>query len=70
MSTAISPTLPDQCTFWHLAFVAHGSFWFGATLPIAFDGWVSIPFSSTGREIQIGYNLQKWLFGGRSSFAP
>ena len=30
MSTAISPTLPDQCTLLHLAFVAHGSIWFGS----------------------------------------
>lgn len=28
MPTAISPALPDRCTLWHSAFVAHGSPWF------------------------------------------
>ena len=30
--TAISPALPDRCTLWHSAFVAHGSTWFGSEL--------------------------------------
>ena len=48
--TAISPTLPDRCTLWHSAFVAHGSIWFGSeALPIAFESGSSLPFSSTGR---------------------
>ena len=53
---------------WHLLRTAQSGL--EAALPIAFDGWVSIPFSSTGREIQIGYNLQKWFLGGRGSLAP
>ena len=64
------PPYPTNAPFgiWHLLRTAHSGL--KATLPIAFDGWVSIPFSSTGREIQIGYNLQKWFLGGRGSFAP
>ena len=64
------PSYPTNAPFgiWHLLRTAQSGL--EAALPIAFDGWVSIPFSSTGREIQIGYNLQKRFFGGRSSFAP
>lgn len=64
------PPYPTNAPFgiWHLLRTAQSGL--EAALPIAFDGLVSIPFSSTGREIQIGYNLQKWFFGGRSSFAP
>lgn len=43
------PPYPTNAPFgiWHLLRTAHSGL--EAALPIAFDGWVSIPFSSTGR---------------------
>lgn len=66
--TAISPALPDRCTLWHSAFVAHGSTWFGSeALPIAFESGSSLPFSSTGRMFQSRDNLQNGPCGNHRS---